>query len=82
MIISLITWQIRLDLIVGLILGLVQATLLRNIKDMIQSDKYQSIEAILEKIGFTSFKNWIRMNPSRFVDKLCTSNVYSNIEFE
>lgn len=69
-------------MIAGLILGLLQVTLLKDFKDLIQSNHYQSIETIIEKIGLTGFKNWIRMNPSRFVDKLCTSNVYSNIEFE
>lgn len=82
LIISFLTWQVRLDLIVGLTLGLIQASLLRNTKDFLQSDHYQSIEALMQKLGLTSFRNWVRMNPSRFVDKLCTSNVYSNIEFE
>ena len=69
-------------MIAGLILGLIQATLLKDFKDLMQSNHYQSIESIIEKIGLTDFKNWIRMNPSRFADNLCTSNVYSNIEFE
>lgn len=69
-------------MISGLILGLLQATLLKDFKDLMQSNHYQSIESIIEKIGLTGFKNWIRINPSRFVDKLCTLNVYSNIEFE
>lgn len=69
-------------MLVGFILGLIQATLLKNTKDFIQSNHYQSIETFIEKLGLTSFRNWVRMNPSRFVDQLCTSNVYSNIEFE
>lgn len=82
LIISFLIWQVRLDLIVGLTFGLIQASLLRNTKDFLQSDHYQSIEALMQKLGLTSFRNWVRMNPSRFIDKLCTSNVYSNIEFE
>ena len=43
LIISFLTWQIRLDLIVGLSLGLIQTTLLRNTKDLLQTNHYQFI---------------------------------------
>jgi hypothetical protein len=62
--ISLWNWEIRADMTMGIILGLFQSTLLKNMKDFIQVAHYQTINNILTKIGLSSFKSWVPIRES------------------
>lgn len=43
LIITIINWEIRFDMLAGIVLGLLQSTILKNLKDLFQSSHYELI---------------------------------------
>jgi len=65
LILSILSWSLRADLIIGILLGLLQATVFKNWNDFLQMKHYEFLNNVFCKIGLSSFKNWIQLNPSR-----------------
>lgn len=63
-ILTLLSWSIRVDMVTGILLGLVQCTLLKNTKDLLQPNHYQSINSIVTKTCLSTFKNWTPLHPT------------------
>lgn len=80
LIISFIYWNVRVDLIAGLVLGLLQATLLKNTRNILKLEFYQFFDNIFCRIGLSKLSNWVPLIASHYAEKLCTLNVYSKIE--
>jgi len=80
-IICLLYWEIRIDLLVGILLGICQVTFTKNLKDAFQSNIYIKMDGLAKRIGISSFKNWVSFNSVSSMEKICTFNVYSNLEF-
>jgi hypothetical protein len=73
-------WKIKYDLIVGIIFGLIQSTLMKNKKSCLQSRHYTYLEGLCNRIGLTNNNNWIRLKDYQSIESICTKDVYSDLE--